>query len=55
MNGLAALPFLIMLPYCLVQTVRDWRRRRWWMAGWGIAMIIFIGWIVERLTSGPQY
>lgn len=50
MASLAAIPFLVILPYCLVQTIRDFRRRLWWLAGWGVGTVIINSWAIEVLT-----
>lgn len=55
MGGLAALLFLPFLAYAIVQTGRDVRSKAWPMAAWGLVTILFAGWIILRLMSGPQH
>lgn len=51
-----AVPLLLPLfAYCMVQTFRDVRGRRWAFALWGGATTIFIGWLLEALTRAPPY
>lgn len=55
MQAYAVLMLLLMLIYCVVQTYRDARRRRWIFAAWGGGMILLFGWIIEAMTRGPSY
>ncbi|MBB5712403.1 hypothetical protein FHT02_003662 [Sphingomonas xinjiangensis] len=55
MQTITVLMLLPFLGYCLVQTYRDVRRHNWFIAAWGGALIVFLGWLIEALTRGPSY
>lgn len=55
MGGLAAILFLPILAYAVVQTGRDMRSRSWFLSAWGVATILALAWIILRLMSGAQY
>ena len=54
MGGLAAILFLPILAYVVVQTGRDIRARAWIMSSWGLAAALFLVWVSFRLMEGPQ-
>jgi drug/metabolite transporter superfamily protein YnfA len=49
------LGLLPLLAYCVVQAVRDARRRHYVFAAWGGAMVLYIAWAIEVITRGPSY
>jgi len=44
-----------LLGYCLAQTLRDCRRKQWFMALWGALMLALVGWMSVMILSGPQH
>lgn len=55
MGGLAAILFLPVLAYIVVQVGRDIRARMWIMSLWGVAAGLVLIWMIVRLMSGPQH
>jgi hypothetical protein len=55
MQIFVVLGLLPLLAYCVVQAVRDARRRHWIFAAWGGATVLYIAWVVEAMTRGPSY
>ncbi len=55
MGGLAALLFLPILMYAVVQTGRDVRAKAWLLSAWGLATVLIVIWMILQLLSGPQH
>lgn len=55
MGGLAALLFLPILMYSVVQTARDVRSKAWLLSAWGLATALLIAWMILQLLSGAQH
>lgn len=55
MGGLAAILFLPVLAYILVQTGRDVRAKAWPLSLWGILAALTLLWVISRLITGAQY
>ena len=55
MGGLAALFFLPVLMYAIVQTGRDMRSKAWLLSTWGLVTILIVAWAILLLLSSPQH
>ncbi len=55
MGGSAALFFLPVLMYAVVQTARDVRSKAWLLSTWGLLTILIVAWATLLLLSGPQH